>query len=165
MKRLIGNQRGMTLLELIVVFVLATLVMVGLVSFYLGSQQTWMDGSDQAQLQRQATLLVGTLSDSVRASASATVSDYPDSTQQSVALFASGTVTPFTYIWRDPGDSLIYCNPSMGDKSRPPLIPSKVSKFSLRRIGTTMVELTLLELPNVSGNPVRTSSRFALYNR
>jgi type II secretory pathway component PulJ len=155
----------MTLLELVVVFVLAALVMVGLVSFYLGSQQTWMDGSDQAQLQREATLVVETLSDSVRVAASAVVTDDPDSSQQTLALFAHGAVTPFVYFWRDSGDSSIRCDSSMVASSRPPLIPSKVSRLEFKRIGTSMVELTLLELPNASGNPVRTASRFALYNR
>jgi type II secretory pathway pseudopilin PulG len=165
MRTHVADERGMTLLELVVVFVLATLVMVGLVSFYLGSQQTWMDASDQTQLQREATLVVEMLSDSVRVAASALVSDYPDATQQSVSLYAAGAVTPFICFWRDPLDSSLYCNKLIGDESRGRLIPSKVSRFQLRRIGTSMVELTLLELPNVSGNPVRTSSRFALYNR
>ena len=41
----IHSQRGLTLTEVTVVTVLASIVMLGIVSFYVNSQGTWMDAS------------------------------------------------------------------------------------------------------------------------
>ena len=57
------SERGLTLTELVVVGVLATLVMLALTGFYFNSQRTWLEGSSQALTQREATLALEHLAD------------------------------------------------------------------------------------------------------
>src|SRR5258706_10201953 len=71
--RPLANERGLTLTELTVVGVIATLVMVGLTVFYYNSQSAWIDGSTQALAQRDATMLVDALSRRVHEADSAGV--------------------------------------------------------------------------------------------
>ena len=52
------SERGLTLTELTIVGVLACLVMLGLVGFYMSSQGVWMDASAQAITQREATSVI-----------------------------------------------------------------------------------------------------------
>src|SRR5437016_3877196 len=62
--------RGITLTELVIVMALAAMVMMGLVTFYLNSQNLWFDGSSQAMVQRDGTLLLESLAQEVRKSTS-----------------------------------------------------------------------------------------------
>ena len=47
-----ANERGMTLTEVAVVMILGTMIMAGMVGFYLSSQGLWLDASTQAITQR-----------------------------------------------------------------------------------------------------------------
>ena len=74
------------------VTVLATLGMFGIVFFYLSSQATWLDGSTQAISQREASVILGALTDSLRSAASVSVFDSPDSLRQGISIKdATGT--------------------------------------------------------------------------
>jgi Tfp pilus assembly protein PilV len=166
MIRTLRSERGLSLTELVVVGVLATLVMVGLVGFYINSQATWVDGSTQAQAQREATMLIETMADSIRNSGTALVTDSPDATHSMLHLYRHGESNEKFYFWWDPGDSTVHSgtktNPS-GDHG--PVFTTKVDQFELVTIGTTMVELRLLKLRTADGQVIRTATRFALYNR
>src|SRR5438309_3642608 len=55
------GERGLTLTELVIVGLLATMVMMALTAFYINSQRVWVDGSTQALAQRDGSLLVEAL--------------------------------------------------------------------------------------------------------
>ncbi len=145
------------------VLVVATLVVGGLAAFYLGSQSTWLDGSTQALTQRDATLLVTTIVDSVRAAGRAVVSDDPDPEHQMLTLYAdaAGTTACRCFYWHD---SLVYMGangPAPGDQ---PVVVSKVSRFRLATQDSTLVRLDLVEIPCPDGWRLRLSGAAALYN-
>ncbi len=158
-----GRGRGFTLVEVTIVFALAALVTIGLVGFYLSSQTTWLDGSTQALTQRDATLLVSTLVDSVRVARRAVVSDDPDSFHQTLTLYAdpTGTVAFRCFYWRD---SLVYMGrngPAPGDQ---PVVASRIGRFQLSTQDSTLVRLDLVEVPCPDGRPILITSAAALHN-
>lgn len=155
----------MTLVELTIVFVLATLVMAGLVTFYLNSQATWVSGSAEVQTQREMTLLIETMSDSIRASSQATVTNYPDATHQMVTLFRGSPPTPQYAFWWDPGDSLVHRGTFPGGTDDGPLLSSRVTRFQLQASGDSLITLSLLEARSGTGDLIRSATSFALYNR
>ncbi len=159
MMQTIRSERGLTLTELTVVGLLATVVMLGLMGFYFNSQSTWLDGSTQAQTQRELTLVVEHMSEMIRSASQAIVVPPGDSI---VVLYGHGGEETCRFWW-DTSDSLVYWADSTGDHG--PILTSKVERFQLRTIDTTLVELTLLQARTARGQLVRTSSSFALYNR
>ena len=157
----------MTLTEVMIVMALATLVMLGIVGFYMSSQAVWMEGSSQAITQRDATLLVAAITDSVRRAAKAVVVDYPDTQHQALYLYAdrNATTEPFRcFYWRE-GDSRVYSGSDQPRGTDPPVVTSAVSRFQLGTRDSTMVLMNLIELPTSKGQPVRLVSAAALYNR
>jgi Tfp pilus assembly protein PilW len=165
MTHALRNERGLTLMELTVVFVLATLVMTGLVSFYLNSQATWVDGSTQAQAQREETLIVQSLADSIHTADKATVTNYPsgDPQHQMVTLFRNNN--PFYAFWWSPTDSSIHGGLGPGISDKGPLMTSRVTIFQLQSSGDTLIVLSLLEAHNAGSDLTRIGSSFAAYNR
>src|SRR5436309_4382971 len=101
------SDRGWPLIELFVVTVLATLGMFGIVFFYLSSQATWLDGSTQAISQREASVILGALTDSLRTAASASVFNSPDSLHQGISIKNSAG-TEFFRLWWNGAESLVH---------------------------------------------------------
>ena len=160
------SERGLTLTELAIVGVLATMVMVGLVGFYINSQATWTDGSTQAQTQREATVLLEVMADSVRNSSKAIVTDSPDSLHSMLHLYAFGQLTEKYFFWWSASDSLVHSGTAIsGAGDRGPVVNSKIEVFKLRTLDSTLVEMNLLRARTAGGQVVRTATRFALYNR
>jgi prepilin-type N-terminal cleavage/methylation domain-containing protein len=153
--------RGMTLIEVTIVMALSTLVVMGMISFYISSQSTWMDGSTQALAQRDATLLVETVSDSVRVAALAEVQDFPDAEHQTLIL-RDRDLNEFCRFWWDEGDSLVHVG--SGGPPGPPVVASRVTRFQLTAF-PGLVEIRLVELRAGDGRLVRMTSAAALYNR
>jgi type II secretory pathway pseudopilin PulG len=154
--------RGFTLIEVTIVTMLAALVVLGLLGFYMNSQAIWLDGSSQAMAQRDGTLLLETLSDSVRVSARALIFDSPDSLHQGVVLFDSDGNERGRFWW-DAQDSLVHLGPGQG-RDAGPVVGSRVRRFQLDAL-TGLVEIRLIELSAGQGQAVRTSSAAGLYNR
>ena len=119
----------MTLTEVVVVMILGTLIMAGLVEFYLSSQGLWLDASTQAITQREATLVTTTIRDSIRVSASDVVSASPDSLHQQLALYSGNDPAPYYCFWWNPADSLIYSGRSTGAVGSGPMIISHAERF------------------------------------
>jgi hypothetical protein len=166
MIRTLRSERGLSLTELVIVGVLATLVMIGLVGFYINSQATWVDGSTQAQAQREATLLIEVMADSIRSSSKAIVTASPDSLHSMLHLYDYGQNVEKYFFWWNAGDSLVHAGTNTtpsGDNG--PVINSKVEQFQVVTIDTSIVELRLLRARTADGQVVRTATRFALYNR
>lgn len=160
MRRSDGSERGLTLMELTVVTVLATIVMLGLTGFYLSSQFTWMDGSSKAMTQREGTFLLETIRDSTH-----TACWYvADPTAHQLSLYKCGETNPF-YVFRwDPstGDSAMLAGPP-GNEQR--ILQSRVRDFEVAYVDSGIVELRLLELVSATGETAEFKSRFALLNR
>jgi hypothetical protein len=158
--------RGLTLIEVTIVMVLATLVVMGMISFYISSQSTWTASSTQVLAQRDATLLIETISNRVRASHTAQVIDSPDSLHQGLVLFG---IDPATQVlverWRFwwAADSLVHQGPGLND-DRGPVVASRATRFQLDTL-TRRVQIRLVELRAGDGQLVRTSSAAAFYNR
>lgn len=127
-------ERGLTLTEVAVVMILASMITAGLVSFYLSSQGLWLDGSTQAITQREASLVASAIRDSVRKSGQAQVSPSPDSLHMQLALFRSkGDPTPYYYFYWNAADSLIHAGPSVGGTSAGPIGYSRATRLTFRK--------------------------------
>ena len=150
-------ERGLTLTELTIVTALASLVMVGLVSFYINSQGVWLDSSSQALTQRDATLILETFATHARAASSA----YWNPDYHTLTLSYHGTDQTYQFAWRTDLDSMLYAG---ADTASTRIGLSKVSRFEVST-SPALVNLDTLVLVPSSGHPIGVSSSFALYNR
>jgi prepilin-type N-terminal cleavage/methylation domain-containing protein len=157
-------ERGMTLVEITVVLALAAVVMTGLVGFYVSSQAIWMDGASQALTQRDATLLVTAITDSIRTARRAVVSSFPDSLHQTLTLYSDeGATAAFRcFYWRDSLVCMGGNQPAAGDRA---VVSSRVGRFQLSTVDSRLVLIDLVELPSPGGRSLCLSSAAALYNR
>jgi type II secretory pathway component PulJ len=153
--------QGVTLVEVVVVMALATLVVMGMISFYISSQSTWMASSTQALAQRDATLLVETISKDVRAATLAQVLDYPDSLHQALILRHRDLDSLWCF-WLD--SMRVYQGPAVGARSGGPVVVSPVTRLQFDTL-TRVVEIRLIELQSDRGESVRIASAATLYNR
>jgi hypothetical protein len=157
------SERGLTLTELTIVAALATLVMLGMVGFYMNSQSLWMGASSQTITQREASTLVEEIAKRVRASYRAVVS-CPDSTVCQLELYDyPDTINASHVYWWDSGDSLVHEGPDHSH-DRGPMLTSKVEAFQLERTAD-YVDIVLLQLRSAEGEQVRMSTRIAFQNR
>jgi hypothetical protein len=156
------SARGLTLIEVVVVMALSTLVVMGMIGFYISSQSTWMAGSTQALAQRDATLLVQTITDNVRSSALAYVPVETDTVHQTLILNDTAGSETWRFWW-NPGDSLVHQGPGLG-VDRGPVVASRVTRFQLDTLDR-LVRIRLIELRAGDGQLVRMTSAAALYNR
>jgi hypothetical protein len=158
-------QRGITLTELTVVMVLATMVMVGLMTFYFSSQATWLDGSTQAVTQREGTLVIGQITKWVHRAATAEVySNVIDPNHDELILKDRLDNEIIRFRW-NPVDSLLHerIGAPPGGVDHGPMAISKVEQFKV--LGSdSLVEVQVLELRTASGEHVHTASTAALYN-
>jgi prepilin-type N-terminal cleavage/methylation domain-containing protein len=160
MRRL--SERGLTLTEVTIVMALASIVMLGLVGFYMNSQATWMDASAQAITQREATALLETIAERVHQSARATVTDLSaDGQWTQLDLFDSGGTTA-SYTYRCEADSLVYeWSSAAGDWGA--AATSKAEQFQCVS-GDSLVQVTL-QLRSAEGQHIQLSTALALINR
>lgn len=158
-----ANERGMTLTEVAVVMILGTMIMAGMVGFYLSSQGLWLDSSTQAITQREASLVSAAIRDSVRKSAFAVESASPDSLHEQLALFRKmDDTTPYYYFWWNAGDSLLHSGTSVGNSASGPMIVSHAERF---RISTSPVAVRVdLRLRTASGDAVESSAYAVMKN-
>lgn len=127
---LIRRERGLTLTEVVVVMVIGTLIMAGIVGFYLSSQGVWLDSSTQVISQREASLIASAFRDSVRGASSADVSYVPDQQHCQLSLFKKkGDVTPYYYIWWNAADSLVYAGTTVAGAGSGPMGVSRADRL------------------------------------
>jgi len=152
---------GITLTELTIVMVLAALITVGLVTFYLNSQGLWLDASSQALTQRDATLVLERITRQVHQSARAEVAHDPDSLHQALSVYdIAGRETRFYW---DPADSLIHSS-SPDHPKEGPIANSKVDRLQFDRDGG-LVYLRRLSMRSGTGERIEMSSSMTLYNK
>jgi hypothetical protein len=157
--------RGLTFVELTVVMAIASVVTIGLVSFYLNSQTIWMEGSTQALAQREGTLLLDEMTRRARHANFVDVQPDPDSLHHRVVFVHPGG-TMYAYYW-DPSDSLVhsgYKEPAGEFVELGAIVsyPTTVFRLAKEDYFFEMRELSVL-LPN--GNVVTSTGAAALYNR
>lgn len=147
-------------MELTVVSALAVVVLLGLTGFYLSSQFTWVDGSTKAITQREGTLLLETIRDSVHTA----YSYVTDPWSHQLSLFKQGETEAFyVFRWDAAGDSLMYAGPPGAESV---MLQSKLRRFEFGpAIDPSLVELTAVELVSAAGQPTTFSASFALLNR
>ncbi len=152
------GERGITLVEVVVVGVLAAIVMLALTGFYISSQGTWIDASTQVVTQREASLVLETIADSVHASNSATV----NAGTRTLILLDSGGLEKCRF-WLNPSDSLIHVGRgTLVDWG--PMANSRVSRFDLAATATR-VHVLALQMRSANGRVVTMSGGAAFYNR
>ena len=123
------DARGLTLTEVVVVMVIGTLIMAGIVGFYLSSQGVWLDSSTQVITQREASLVASAIRDSVRKSGRAWATAAPDSLHHQLALYRTNESTPYYYFWWSATDSLIYAGTTVGGAGSGPMGVSRAERF------------------------------------
>lgn len=156
-----GN-RGITLVEVVVVSALAMLVVLGMIGFYISSQSSWMAGSSQALAQRDATQLVEALSDSIRRAVVAVPYESPDSLHCGLVLYDEAG-QEFWRFWWDQRDHRVHQGPGI-DHDHGPVVNTPVTRFQLDTLPRLLV-IRLVELRADDGRAVRVTSAAALYNR
>jgi hypothetical protein len=157
------SERGLTLTEVAIVGVLATIVMLGLVGFYMNSQGTWMDASAQAVTQREATTLIESISSKVHAASSARTD--PITHQLELFDVNDNTNPAYVFWWKavgDSADSLIHEGPSLADDRGPP-VRSTCEQFQCTS-NTSTVDVDLI-LRSAQGDPIRITTRMVMQNR
>jgi hypothetical protein len=143
-------------MEVTVVGVLAAIVMLALTGFYINSQGTWIDASAQAITQREGSLVMEAITDSVHRAASAQLAG-------GVLTLFDPTPTEICHFWLDSGDSLMHVgNPTQPDQG--PLIRSTTTRFDCWA-NSKMVGITALELRSGNRRTVRFASGAVFYNR
>jgi Tfp pilus assembly protein PilW len=131
-KRARRGDAGLTLTEVTVVMIIGTMIMAGLVGFYLASQGLWLDASTQAITQREASLVASAIRDSVRSAGGARAFWVPDSLHQQLALYRKADdPVPSYYFWWDASDSLIHAGTSIGGPSSGPIVSSHAERFQV----------------------------------
>lgn len=156
------DARGVTLIEVAIVGALAMLVVLGMIGFYISSQSSWMAGSTQALAQRDATLLIETLSDSIRRAVVAVPFDSPDSLHRGVVLY-DADYDEFWRFWWEESDRCVHQGPGVG-QDRGPVVNTSVTRFQIDTLAR-LVEIRLIEMQDADGQTVRMASAAALHNR
>jgi len=161
--RAVRDARGLTLTEVAVVMILGTMIMAGLVGFYLSSQGVWLDASTQAITQREATLVTAAMRDSIRKACKAIASPSPDPLHEQLALFRPGDAAPYYYFWWSSTDSLLYSGTSIGGTGSGPMIVSRAERFQL--IATPTGVRVDMRLRSASGDIVEAGAFAVMMNR
>lgn len=161
LRRSLRDARGLTLTEVVVVMVIGTLIMAGIVGFYLSSQGVWLDSSTQVITQREASLVASAIRDRVRQSAKAEAFPVPDSLHWQLALFSTPDApAPDFYFWWNTTDSLIYSGESVGGAGSGPMGFSRADRF---KFSATNENVRMdLRLVSASGEGVEISA-FAVF--
>ena len=158
------GQTGFTLMEVTIVVVLAGVVTLGLVAFYLNSQMLWMDASTQALAQRDATTIIEAMRE--KAETAASVDIQAAGGGNSVVVFLDpGNAEMGRFFW-SPADSFVhYAISSTPADDKGPIAPTKVERFALStQPNQAFLKLDTLRVRSTTGQVVQMSSGMALYN-
>lgn len=156
------DERGITLVEVVVVGVLASIVMLALTGFYINSQGTWIEASSQALTQREVSFALETISDSTHSANSALAPVVVPNQIQSLILYDYGTPPVEKCTFFVGADSLLH--QSKGGVDRGPLATSVVTSFLLSS-DADMVRVLALEMRSANGRLIRMSTGAAFYNK
>lgn len=151
------DQRGLTIIEVVVVGVLATIVMLAITGFYINSQGAWIDASSQAVTQREASAILEEISEQAHDAYCA------DITTPRLIFLGPGYVETCRF-WVDSDSLMHWGDPGVPDRGA--MGTSKVMRFALGGSNdSSMVKILALELRSASGKIVGVSSNMAFFNR
>lgn len=159
------GDRGLTLIEVMIVVVLAGIVTLGLVGFYLQSQSMWMDASTQALAQRDATGLVEFMRTKTASAAKALVSQVPPDNRNSLLILYNDSNTETDRFFWNAGDSLVHRGEGPNGTDQGAALSTTVERFSVSVDPLLpLVTLDTLQVRSTSGSRVKITAAFALYN-
>src|SRR5258706_2289834 len=124
-----GDERGLTLIEVMIVVVLAGVVTLGLVGFYLQSQSMWMDASTQALAQRDATGLIEVMRSKAAAAAKALVLPVPPDNRNSLLILYDDTDTETDRFFWNVADSLVHRGEGPNGTDKGAVLSATVERF------------------------------------
>lgn len=156
-----SSDRGLTLPEIMVVVVLAGIVTLGIVGFYLTSQATWIEASTQAMVQRDATTLVEGITRETRRAGSAIVSPIPPD-NSSLTLYDRNFATELMQFTWDPVDSLVKVVVAGVDMG--PAVSSTVEHFQAVLDDTFPLVHLDIRLRGPTGDVVKIATAIRMYN-
>lgn len=149
--------RGITILEVTVVLVLTSIVMMGIVGFYLNSQATWIEASTQAITQRDATFAAERMTRWIRGAASA------QTPSGDFLVLRDQDGLEIQHFWVDPVDSTL--RHGTGDyEDDEVLVASRVERLQVSA-DTAYVAIQSLVVAGANGSRIEISTGAALYNR
>jgi hypothetical protein len=148
-------------MEVTIVVVLASLVMLALLGFYINSQATWTDASSQAITQRELTTVIERITEKVHVAHHAVITNL-DGQHQQLDLFDRSNTNLYTLTW-NMADSLLYESAPDIAGGAHPILGSHVVTFLLS--ADSVVTVTDLTVRSATGRPMTTSSTMALMNR
>lgn len=157
------SEHGLTLTELTIVGVLASVVMLGLVSFYVSSQATWMEASAQAITQREATSVIEALESDIHAA-----HGFNGNQVSNEMELLDGPDIFRVYWWKTqadqfgPADFLIHSGPTRQD-DRGPLASSICERFNFANNGG-VIDLDII-LRSSEGDRFQIKTSVAMVNR
>lgn len=161
------DERGLTLMEVMIVVVLAGMVTLGLVGFYLQSQSMWMDASTQALAQRDATGLIEFMRSKTGGAATALVMPVPPDNQNSLLILYDNSSPPAEtdrFFW-NPGDSLVHRGEGPNGTDQGAVLSAVVERFHVSVDPLLpLVTLDTLRVRSTTGSRVKMTAAFALYN-
>lgn len=153
------RERGLTLTEITIVFVLAAVLMTGLVAFYLNSQAVWLDGSSQAITQREATLVL----DAIRARARGAAKVQVGGANDQLDLLNRFQPPESTYsFWL--ADSALHEGYKLLGQDLSPMTQSKVTAFVVAAQDSELAMVRDLSLMSAQGRVVRVRTSVRLVN-
>ena len=153
------ESRGFTLTEVTVVIVLAGVVTLGLVGFYLNSQAMWMDASTQALAQRDATSIL----ESMRQRGHRAALAIWNAPNHKVTFYDNSLQELDSFSWSS-ADSLVHH--WVGPTDDGPLAPTIVEQFAVStdpHFG--LVSVDTLRVRSTSGVRVTMSTTIGLFNQ
>jgi hypothetical protein len=157
-------ERGMTLTEVTIVFVLASLVMTGLITFYLNAQAIWMDGSAQAISQREATLVIEAISAHARLADSSVVTPGAPYVRIDLRMPDAYPVSSYSY-WVDSDNRMHESFVSGGvTTDRGAMLMSEVMCFSAHA-EPGLLHVDSLRVKSASGSQITLATAAAFQNR
>ena len=163
--RRLSGQSGFTLAEVMVVMILAGVVTVALLGFYLNSQATWLDASSKALTQREATTLLESIGARADTAGSARVSGAGGDTL--IELFHSPNASGIPYYgfaWRA-ADRRVHQGPGSCFPDQGAVIASPVDQFSVvYDAGMGMLNILSMRVRSASGDTIVMHSSFTLHN-
>jgi len=159
-----ANSPGFTFTEVMVVMVLAGVVTLGLVTFYLNSQIMWTGASTQVMAQRDATAILEVMRDSIQTAANAAVFPVPpDSANKLVILYESGGAEQNRFFW-NAGDSCVHYG--LLNTDRGAIAPTKVERFDVSFDQVNgILTVDSLRVRSSAGQDLTLSTSIGLYNR
>lgn len=162
---MLRGSRGFTFTEMTVVIVLAGVVTLGLVAFYLHSQVLWSEASTQVLAQRDATALLEMMRDSTQGAASALVLPVPPDNNNHLVIFYDRSLNERNRFFWSAADSFVHYG-TPADPDQGPVVSSRVERFHLSTDPVLgLVAVDTLRVRSSIGYSVDLSTIIGLYNQ